>query len=94
MRHVYYGPAHSDVDIERELSSAGVQYQRLDEDSLVNAKAYLAEALDELVAVLRTPDAVQGIADVDRVNLAKYLTIAKLKLENAIALVRSGEIPD
>jgi ParB/RepB/Spo0J family partition protein len=70
------------------------QHRELDEDSLVNAKAYLAEALDELVAVLRTPDAVQGIPDVDRVNLAKYLTIAKLKLENAIALVRSGEIPD
>ena len=28
--------------------------------------------------------------DVDRGNLAKYLTIAKLKLENAIAMVRSG----
>jgi hypothetical protein len=27
---------------------------------------------------------------VDRQNLAKYLTIAKLKLENAIALVRRG----
>ena len=32
------------------------------------------------------------IADVDRANLAKYLTIAKLRLENAIAIVRSGEI--
>ena len=31
-----------------------------------------------------------SIADVDRCNLAKYLTIAKLKLENAIALVRRG----
>ena len=29
------------------------------------------------------------IPDVDRANLAKYLTIAKLKLENAIALVRT-----
>ena len=28
------------------------------------------------------------IGDVDRANLAKYLTIAKLRLENAIALVR------
>ena len=31
--------------------------------------------------------------DVDRANLAKYLTIAKLKLENAIAIVRSDN-PD
>ncbi len=63
----------------------------LSEDSLVNAKHSLAEALDELVGVLRTPDAVNSIPDVDRANLAKYLTIAKLRLENAIAIVRTGE---
>jgi ParB family transcriptional regulator, chromosome partitioning protein len=63
----------------------------LSEDSLVNAKASLAEALDELVGVLRSPDAVRSIAEVDRDNLAKYLTISKLRLENAIALVRSGD---
>jgi hypothetical protein len=34
---------------------------------------------------------ISGIGEVDRANLAKYLTIAKLKLENAIALVRSGD---
>jgi ParB/RepB/Spo0J family partition protein len=66
----------------------------LGDDSLVNAKASLAEALDDLVGVLRTPDAVQQIPEVDRANLAKYLTIAKLRLENAIAIVRTGEIAD
>jgi ParB/RepB/Spo0J family partition protein len=68
--------------------------RELGEDSLVNAKAYLAEALDDLVGVLRTPDAIAQIPDVDRANLAKYLTIVKLKLENAIAIVRSGEFPE
>jgi ParB/RepB/Spo0J family partition protein len=63
----------------------------LSEDSLVNAKASLAEALDDLVEVLRSPDAIASIPDVDRANLAKYLTISKLRLENAIALVRSGD---
>jgi ParB family chromosome partitioning protein len=63
----------------------------LGEDSLVNAKASLAEALDDLVGVLRSPDAIRSIPDVDRDNLAKYLTISKLRLENAIALVRSGD---
>jgi ParB/RepB/Spo0J family partition protein len=63
----------------------------LGDDSLVNAKASLAEALDDLVNVLRAPDAIRSIPDVDRDNLAKYLTISKLRLENAIALVRSGE---
>ena len=62
----------------------------LTEDSLVNAKASLAEALDDLVGVLRAPDTIRSIGDVDRDNLAKYLTISKLRLENAIALVRSG----
>ena len=66
----------------------------LSEDSLINAKHLLADALEELVNVLRSPEAVRSIADVDRANLAKYLTIAKLKLENAIAIVRTGDIGD
>jgi hypothetical protein len=79
---------------ESEHESVPRRRRELGEDSLVNAKASLAEALDELVGVLRTPDAVEQIPDVDRANLAKYLTIAKLKLENAIAIVRTGEIGD
>ena len=66
----------------------------LTEDSLVNAKQSLGSALDELVGVLRTPDAVASIPDVDRANLAKYLTIAKLRIENAIAIVRTGDTGD
>jgi ParB family transcriptional regulator, chromosome partitioning protein len=61
----------------------------LRDDSLVTAKQQLAEAVDAMVDVLRSPEVVGGIAGVDRVNLAKYLTIAKLRLENAIAMVRS-----
>jgi ParB family chromosome partitioning protein len=60
------------------------------EESLVAAKQQLSEAVEELVAVLRAPDVVRSIPEIDRANLAKYLTIAKLKLENAIAVVRSG----
>jgi hypothetical protein len=63
----------------------------LTDDSLVSAKQQLSEAVEELVDVLRMPDVVATIGPVDRANLAKYLTIAKLKLENAIALVRSGD---
>lgn len=61
------------------------------DESLVVAKQQLAEAVEDLVAVLRAPDVVRSIGDVDRANLAKYLTIAKLKLENAIAVVRNGD---
>ncbi len=62
------------------------------DDSLVTARHQLSDAVEELVAVLRAPDVMRAIPEVDRANLAKYLTIAKLKLENAIALVRTGEL--
>jgi ParB family transcriptional regulator, chromosome partitioning protein len=61
----------------------------LREDSLVSAKQQLSDAVEGLLGVLRAPDVVSGIGAVDRANLAKYLTIAKLRLENAIAVVRS-----
>jgi ParB/RepB/Spo0J family partition protein len=64
----------------------------LGEDSLVAAKQQLAEAVEDLVAVLRSPGAIRSIPEVDRANLAKYLTIAKLKLENAIAVIRTGDL--
>lgn len=68
-----------------------VETPRTSDGDLQAAKERLAEALDELSAALRTQDALRGASDVDRQNFAKYLTIAKLKLENAIAVVRSGE---
>ncbi|HEX2754616.1 MAG TPA: ParB/RepB/Spo0J family partition protein [Candidatus Limnocylindrales bacterium] len=61
------------------------------DDSLVNARHQLSDAVEDLVAVLRAPDVMRAIPDIDRANLAKYLTIAKLKLENAIALIRTGD---
>ncbi|HUQ44780.1 MAG TPA: ParB/RepB/Spo0J family partition protein [Candidatus Limnocylindria bacterium] len=68
----------------RELSA-----ESLRDDSLVAAKQQLSEAVEAFMDVLRAPDVVSGIGPVDRQNLAKYLTIAKLRLENAIAVVRS-----
>jgi len=76
--------------VEATAAWTGVRPTEIREDSLISAKGHLAEALDELVMVLRSPEALDAFGDVDRGNLAKYLTISKLKLENAIALVRSG----
>jgi hypothetical protein len=45
--------------------------------------------VEAVLDVLRVPDVVGSIGPVDRSNLAKYLTIAKLRIENAIAMVRS-----
>jgi ParB family chromosome partitioning protein len=68
----------------RDVSAAS-----LGDDSLVAAKQQLTDAVEGLMDILRAPDVVGGIAAVDRANLAKYLMIAKLRLENAIAVVRS-----
>jgi len=64
----------------------------LREDSLLEAKQGLADSLEEFFGVLRQKDVLDSIGDVDRANLAKYLMIAKLRLENAIAMVRSGDV--
>jgi ParB family chromosome partitioning protein len=61
----------------------------LTDDALVTAKQQLADAVESFMDVLRAPDVVRDISSVDRANLAKYLTIAKLRLENAIAVVRA-----
>jgi ParB family chromosome partitioning protein len=63
----------------------------LTDDSLVQARHQLNDAVEDLVAVLRSPDVVRSLPEVDRANLAKYLMIAKLKLENAIAVIRTGD---
>ena len=39
MRHVYYGPEYSDVEIERDLAARGVKYRRLEDDELIIATA-------------------------------------------------------
>jgi ParB family transcriptional regulator, chromosome partitioning protein len=87
--------AHEDAELVLEDAVVQEPPRRpateLTDDSLVNAKQDLAEALDALVGVLRSPDAVASITEIDRAHLAKYLTIAKLRLENAIAIVRTGD---
>ena len=71
----------------------GGPHAALKDDSLYAAKAQLNEAVEELLGVIRDPRLLESIGSIDRANLAKYLTIAKLRLENAIAVVRSGD-PD
>jgi ParB/RepB/Spo0J family partition protein len=81
-------PAEEATDSTERMSDDPVV---LREDSLVTAKQSLNEALDELAGVLGSPQAMAEIGATDRVNLAKYLTIAKLRLENVIAVIRAAE---
>jgi ParB/RepB/Spo0J family partition protein len=84
--------------IDEEVETAAIwaadeasQPRDISDDSLVNAKQSLADAVDELVGVLGSAEVRGSIGPTDRANLAKYLTIAKLRLENAIAMVRSED---
>ncbi len=61
------------------------------DDTLIMAKQQLNEAVEGFLDIVRNPEVLGAIGAVDRSNLAKYLTIAKLRLENAIAVVRSGD---
>lgn len=64
------------------------------DDALMGARAKLTEGVDDLVDVLRQPELMEQIPEVNRANFAKHLTITKLKLENAIAIMRAGSPKD
>ncbi|MGH2428733.1 MAG: ParB/RepB/Spo0J family partition protein [Candidatus Limnocylindria bacterium] len=63
---------------------------RAADDALMGAKGKLGDAIEDLVDLLRQPEVMEQIPDVNRDNFAKYLTITKLKIENAIAIIRAG----
>ena len=82
--------AEATPETEDDWTASGIPVD-LNDDSLVQARHQLADAVEDLVGVLRSADVVRSLPETDRANLAKYLTIHKLKLENAIAMVRSGD---
>jgi hypothetical protein len=63
------------------------------DDALVNNRTRLAGAVDELVDLLSQRELIDEIPDTNRDNLARYLTVTKLKLENAIAIIRATREP-
>jgi len=84
-------PAEAD-EVEQLLAAEPRHAERpVGDNSLLEAKHSLAEALEDLASVLSSPDTLSQIGPVDRANLAKYLTIAKLRLENAITTLRLGD---
>ena len=66
---------------------------RAADDALMGARSKLAEGVDDMVDILRQPELLEQIPEVNRANFAKHLTITKLKIENAIAIIRSGSGP-
>jgi len=91
----FVGPSPDEREADEAAELWGhddVAAQPITEDSLVNAKQNLADAVEELIGVIGDPSVRGSIPATDRANLAKYLTIAKLRLENAIALVRLDDV--
>jgi ParB family transcriptional regulator, chromosome partitioning protein len=74
----------------RRRTAAGDAAVARADDALLGAKGKLGDAVEELVELLRQHEVMEQIPDVNRDNFAKYLTITKLKLENAIAIIRAG----
>jgi len=64
------------------------------DDALLVAKSQFHDALESLIAVLRSNEFTSSASPVDRQNLAKYLTISKLTLENVITVVRGPGVRD
>ncbi len=79
--------AWSEADDAEEIIAAPPPVPPGD-DALINTKAQFQEALGQFLAVLRSAEFAQAANATDRQNLAKYLTISKLSLENAISVVR------
>ena len=54
------------------------------------ATEHLSKAVNELAAALLMDSSLSAASSTERQQFAKYLTINKIKLENAIAVVRAG----
>jgi ParB family chromosome partitioning protein len=85
------GHAGSDTPKRRAKTVAGqVAAAKAADDALMGARSKLAEGVDDMVEILRQPEMMEQIPEVNRANFAKHLTITKLKIENAIAIIRAS----
>ncbi len=75
----------------RAKTTAGhVAAARAADDALVSARSKMAEGMDDMIEVLRQPELMDQIPSVNRDNFVKHLTITRLKIDNAIAIIRAG----
>jgi ParB family chromosome partitioning protein len=80
-----------EADAEATWMTGGAK-KPLTDDSLIALRTQFNDAIADLVELLQS-DVIKTIDSTDRQNLAKYLTIVKVRLENAIGVVRRGR-PD
>jgi ParB family transcriptional regulator, chromosome partitioning protein len=63
----------------------------LSDDSLITVRTQLADSITDLISIIQS-DVMKSIDETDRQNLVKFLMIARVRLENAIGLVRRSGI--
>ncbi len=81
------------VTPERELVAIPIEPEgpAVDGVTIDIASEHLSKAVTELADALVSDAALAAASSSERQQFAKYLTMAKIKLENAIAVVRAGE---
>jgi len=90
--HAADDPSGTDVEMDAEVTAPRPPRSvPTGDNALLVAKQILTEAVEQLAEILGSPSVLGEIGETDRANLAKYLTIQKLRLENAITVVRSGK---
>jgi ParB family chromosome partitioning protein len=78
------------IEAEADANWVGPGTRRpLSDDSLIAVRAQVADSISELIAVIQS-DVVKTIDETDRQNLIKFLMISRVRLENAIGLIRRG----
>ena len=82
------GAVEDTIDVEANWLGSGPK-RLLTDDSLIEVRAQLADAISELISLIQS-DVMKSIDDTDRQNLAKFLMISRVRLENATTLVRRG----
>jgi hypothetical protein len=60
------------------------------ERTLGAARESLGAAIDAMATLLASDEARASLNDLDRANMAKWLQIARIKLDNLAALMRQG----
>ncbi len=71
---------------------AGGSKKPLTDNSLIAVRSSLTDSMADLIALLQS-DVMKDIDETDRQNFAKFLMIVRVRLENAIGVVRRG-VPD
>ena len=87
----------AEIEVEEPQQAAYVaipvepEGRAVDDPTIDDAAGHLEQAVADLVEALATDAALTEASSAERQLFAKHLTLAKIKLENAIAVVRAGD---